>query len=71
MTGEQIHELLNELDTNHNGQVEVEEYLQVRLKMCYKAHRMCFFLSTYYKFSISLLLVYQLEGTDLITVFDH
>ena len=33
MTGEQIHELLNELDTNHNGQVEVEEYLQVRLQM--------------------------------------
>ena len=30
MSGEEIHELLNELDTNHNGQVEVEEYLQVR-----------------------------------------
>jgi len=29
VTGEQIHELLNELDTNHNGQVEVEEYLQM------------------------------------------
>jgi len=27
--GEEIHELLNELDTNHNGQVEVEEYLQM------------------------------------------
>ena len=30
VTGEEIHQLLNELDTNHNGQVEVEEYLQVR-----------------------------------------
>jgi len=29
VTGQQIHELLNELDTNHNGQVEVEEYLQM------------------------------------------
>jgi hypothetical protein len=29
ISGEEIHELLNELDTNHNGQVEVEEYLQV------------------------------------------
>ena len=28
--GEQIHELLNELDTNRNGQVELDEYLQVR-----------------------------------------
>ena len=27
--GEQIHELLNELDTNRNGQVELDEYLQV------------------------------------------
>ena len=30
VTGEQIHEVLKEIDTNHNGQVEVEEYLQVR-----------------------------------------
>jgi len=29
VTGEEIHQLLNELDTNHNGQVEVEEYLQM------------------------------------------
>ena len=29
VNGEEIHELLNELDANHNGQVEVEEYLQV------------------------------------------
>jgi len=29
VTGEQIHEVLNEIDTNHNGQVEVEEYLQM------------------------------------------
>ena len=28
--GEQIHELLNEIDTNRNGQVELDEYLQVR-----------------------------------------
>lgn len=27
--GEQIHELLNELDTNRNGQVELDEYLQM------------------------------------------
>ena len=31
--GEQIHELLNELDTNRNGQVELDEYLQVRYDM--------------------------------------
>ena len=30
VTGEQIHEVLKEIDTNHNGQVEVEEYLQVK-----------------------------------------
>ena len=30
ITGEQVHELLNELDTNRNGQVELDEYLQVR-----------------------------------------
>ncbi|XP_023349021.1 glycerol-3-phosphate dehydrogenase, mitochondrial isoform X1 [Eurytemora carolleeae] len=29
VSGQEIHELLNELDTNHNGQVEVEEYLQM------------------------------------------
>lgn len=29
VSGEEIHELLNELDTNHNGQVEMEEYLQM------------------------------------------
>ena len=27
-----MHELLNELDTNRNGQVELDEYLQVRLE---------------------------------------
>ena len=32
ITGEQVHELLNELDTNRNGQVELDEYLQVRLE---------------------------------------
>jgi len=29
VTGQQIHEVLNEIDANHNGQVEVEEYLQI------------------------------------------
>jgi len=29
VSGQEIHELLNELDANHNGQVEVEEYLQM------------------------------------------
>lgn len=29
VTGQQIHDVLNEIDTNHNGKVEVEEYLQV------------------------------------------
>jgi len=29
VTGQQVHELLNEIDTNHNGQVEVDEYLQM------------------------------------------
>jgi len=29
ITGEQVHELLNELDTNRNGQVELDEYLQM------------------------------------------
>ena len=33
--GEQIAQLLDELDTNRNGQVELDEYLQVR------AARMC------------------------------
>jgi len=29
VTGQQIHDVLNEIDTNHNGKVEVEEYLQM------------------------------------------
>ena len=29
ISGELIHELLNEIDTNRNGQVELDEYLQV------------------------------------------
>jgi len=29
LSGEDVHELLNEIDTNHNGQVELEEYLQM------------------------------------------
>lgn len=29
--GEQLHEILREIDTNMNGQVELDEYLQVRM----------------------------------------
>lgn len=29
VTGEQLHEILREIDTNMNGQVELDEYLQV------------------------------------------
>merc|ERR1712059_63830 len=29
VSGQLIHDLLNEIDTNHNGQVEVEEFLQM------------------------------------------
>lgn len=29
MTGEELHEILREIDTNMNGQVELDEYLQV------------------------------------------
>lgn len=29
VTGEQLHEILKEIDTNMNGQVELDEYLQV------------------------------------------
>ena len=31
---QQIDDVLNEIDSNHNGQVEVEEYLQVRTVFC-------------------------------------
>lgn len=29
ISGEQLHEILREIDTNMNGQVELDEYLQV------------------------------------------
>lgn len=29
VTGEQLHDILREIDTNMNGQVELDEYLQV------------------------------------------
>ena len=31
---QQIDDVINEIDSNHNGQVEVEEYLQVRTESC-------------------------------------
>lgn len=29
VSGEQLHDILKEIDTNMNGQVELDEYLQV------------------------------------------
>lgn len=29
VSGEELHEILKEIDTNMNGQVELDEYLQV------------------------------------------
>lgn len=29
VTGDELHEILKEIDTNMNGQVELDEYLQV------------------------------------------
>lgn len=31
VSGEELHEILKEIDTNMNGQVELDEYLQVIL----------------------------------------
>lgn len=31
VSGEELHEILREIDTNMNGQVELDEYLQVRI----------------------------------------
>ena len=31
--GEELHEILKEIDTNMNGQVELDEYLQVSIFM--------------------------------------
>lgn len=33
VTGEQLHEILREIDTNMNGQVELDEYLQVHINI--------------------------------------
>lgn len=33
VTGEQLHEILKEIDTNMNGQVELDEYLQVYIAL--------------------------------------
>lgn len=30
ISGEELHDILKEIDTNMNGQVELDEYLQVR-----------------------------------------
>lgn len=32
ISGTELHSILSEIDTNNNGQVELEEYLQVTLK---------------------------------------
>lgn len=45
ITGEQVHELLNELDTNRNGQVELDEYLQVRPEIRFVVGQFCFLMS--------------------------
>lgn len=31
LSGEELHDILKEIDTNMNGQVELDEYLQVNL----------------------------------------
>lgn len=33
VSGEQLHEILKEIDTNMNGQVELDEYLQVHIQL--------------------------------------
>lgn len=33
ISGEELHDILKEIDTNMNGQVELDEYLQVREEM--------------------------------------
>ena len=33
VSGPTLHEIIKEMDTNQNGQVELEEYLQVRFHM--------------------------------------
>lgn len=30
VSGEELHEILREIDTNMNGQIELDEYLQVQ-----------------------------------------
>lgn len=46
MSGEQLHEILKEIDTNMNGQVELDEYLQVgTITMHHKFANFYFFVS--------------------------
>lgn len=37
ISGEELHEILREIDTNMNGQVELDEYLQVSVAACLQA----------------------------------
>ena len=32
ISGDELHSILSEIDTNQNGQVELDEYLQVSIK---------------------------------------
>lgn len=41
VTGEQLHEILKEIDTNMNGQVELDEYLQVYTLWCVALVNFC------------------------------
>lgn len=40
VSGEELHEILREIDTNMNGQVELDEYLQVNVNIQYNL-RIC------------------------------
>jgi hypothetical protein len=43
VSGEELHEILREIDTNMNGQVELDEYLQVRSASLQQLHSYCLF----------------------------
>jgi hypothetical protein len=53
VTGEELHEILKEIDTNMNGQVELDEYLQV----CYHLLILYFDTNLYYHLQNRLLLI--------------
>ena len=38
ISGSELHAILSEIDTNNNGQVELEEYLQVKMKFQFVVH---------------------------------